>query len=212
MGATLALVILIVFFGLPLVFNLSTIISSFRPKVKVAEDRGIAPTAPRFSQEYTATKSAQIKLNGVADPGITVEIYQDNNLLGTTLAEDNGNFSYEITLNTGQNSFEARAISSSGEKSDRSEIYTINYSNKDPKLDLDNLKDGDTIKANPFNVRGKTDAGNSVTVNDHLAIVGGDGSFSYLLNLNNGDNKLKITAADPAGNQTSKELTVKYSP
>ena len=66
------------------------------------------------------------------------------------------------------------------------------------------------MKSQNISVSGATDPGDSVSVNDRLAIVDKDGNFSYSLDLNSGDNKIKVVSSDPAGNQTTKELTVKY--
>ena len=60
-------------------------------------------------------------------------------------------------------------------------------------------------------VKGKSDANVRLTLNDRLIIVTGDGNFSSNYNLNPGDNQLIFKAVDKAGNETIKELLVKYS-
>lgn len=205
-------VLLLLFVGLPLLFNLSSVISSMRRPKATIVDVGLAPSTPKFFEDMTATKSANIKVTGVADPSTIIELFQNNFSQGTTTSGDDGKFLFDVSLSQGNNAFYAQATSSKGQKSDKSDIYVISFSNKNPKLDLKDVRDGDTIKDNPFKLTGTTDVGNTVMVNDRLAMVGAEGVFSLSLNLNNGDNKLKIVATDLAGNQTAKEITIKYSP
>lgn len=212
-GGSAALLVLIIVFGIPLLFNLTGVISGLRQQksATTAQDEGLAPAVPRFSESLVATKSAQISVSGVADGGVSVEIYQDDLLLGTTIASNDGSFKFAVTLNSGANQFQALAASPTGKKSAKSEGYVITYSNKPPKLNLA-AKDRDTIKDNPFAIAGSTDPNTSVVVNDHQAIVNSDGTFTYLVSLSNGDNKIKVVVTDQAGNQTTKEITLKYNP
>jgi hypothetical protein len=101
-----------------------------------------------------------------------------------------------------------------GEISGFSESRSISYLKSLPKLEISTPADGASFSKadSEINVSGNTDAENTVRVNDFIAIVDGAGNFSYLLKLSEGDNKIKITATNPAGSNTSKELTVSYSP
>lgn len=202
----------LIFVGLPLLFNLSSAISSFRRPKTAVVDVSLVPSAPRFFEDLTATKSANIKVAGVADPNTIVELFQNGFSQGTTTSADDGKFVFDGDLSQGNNTFYAQATSSKGQKSEKSDTYVISYSNKSPKLDLNNVRDGDTVKESSFKITGATDMGNAVTINDRLAMTGLDGVFSLSLSLSNGENKLKIVATDAAGNQTTKEITIKYSP
>lgn len=211
--ASIIVLVLFILYGFPFVLSLAGTIGSLAgTKITNTVDKGLAPTTPRFSQEFEATKSAQITLHGVADPKVTVEIFQNERSLGTTLVKDDGTFSMDTDLSRGDNVFTAVAISESGQKSSVSDSYIVSFLSKPPSLEVSSPKDGDTVKDNPIVISGNTDTGVAVAVNDHLAVVSGTGSFSYYLNLNNGDNKIKVVATDKAGNQTTKELTVKYNP
>lgn len=209
---SIVILILFLFYGFPAILNLAGSIANLRGKRISTNEKGVVPTVPRFSQDFEATKSATITLHGVADSKISVEIFQNNRSLGTTLAKDDGSFSMEVDLSRGDNLFTAQAISESGQKSSVSDGYKISYLSSPPKLELSTPKDGDSFKDSPIVVSGTTDPDTSVTVNDHLAIVTGSGNFSYNLTLTNGDNKIKIVVTDKAGNQTTKEITVKYNP
>ena len=213
LAGSIVLIVLIFMFGVPLLFGLASKINSFRhtTAATTSQSDNLTPSVPQFSENFTATKSASITISGVADAGINIEIYQDDMLQSTVIASEDGTFKYDVDLNNGANNFTAIAVSGSGKKSDKSDVYTITYSNQPPKLEL-GPKDGDSVGNSPYSFSGKTDQGNSVTVNDHMAIISSDGSFSYFLSLSNGDNKVKVVASDPAGNQTTKEITIKYNP
>jgi len=45
-----------------------------------------------------------------------------------------------------------------------------------------------------------------------LIVLDKDSNFEYSLGLNQGENKIHITATDKAGNKTEKSLTITYSP
>lgn len=211
-GLSVVLIIIIVYFGIAFLFGLTTRISSLQRQNNQADSQnspGLAPNTPRFSQKFFATSSANLKISGTADPKINVEIFHNDRSLGSNLSSDQGNFSFDVSLEKGANVFVAQAVSDKGKKSDESLPYNINFVIGSPTLDVSSPADGDSIKDSPIVVSGKTDSGNSLTVNDHIIIVQADGSFSYYLNVSDGDNKIKIVSTDPAGNQTVKEMTIK---
>ncbi|MCL4389890.1 MAG: hypothetical protein M1484_01505 [Patescibacteria group bacterium] len=209
-----ALLILFIIYGFPAVINLAGAIGGLRHNASSsAAVNTIVPTTPTFAQSLTATSSAQITISGVADPKATVEVSQNGNILGSTVTDDSGQFSYDVTLNHGDNVFTAIAVTDSGIKSLASDSYKVSYLTAKPNLTVTSPKDGDKVTDSPITLSGSTDPGDSVTVNGFVALVKDDGSFSYNLTLNDGDNKVKVIASDPAGNQTTQELTVsKQSP
>ena len=213
LAGSVVLLILMLLFGVPFVFSLTSRIIGFKktPETQLNQVDQLAPNAPRLIEEYQATSSAQVKINGLADDKITVELFQNGRSLGTALAKD-GKFSYDVELEKGDNEFLAVAIDSSGKRSDQPEAYHIRFSTEPPTLEIENPKDGDSFSENPVLVKGKTEVGGVVTVNDHRVIVGSDGAFEYSLNLANGDNPIKVVATDQAGNRTEKSFTLKFSP
>jgi len=200
------LVIVFFIFGLPLLLNLTGFIGNlrYRSSPLISEDKDVMPATPIFAQNIQATSSAKIAVSGYGDPNITIEIFQNSRSLGTVISKDSGEFSLETDLEKGKNSFTAVAINESGVKSLISDSYFIDFLSGKPKLEINPAKDGDTV------ISGQTDPQNTVTINDRLAIVESSGKFSFTLNLTNGENKIKVTAVDPAGNSTSRELTINY--
>lgn len=202
--ASVGFAVLVFAAGLPVLLNLSSLISAkFRPVQKQTSETVIAPTVPKLAESYAATSSAKIKISGVADPKTTVELSQNDRSLGTNVTGNDGTFSWDIILDRGDNVFVAQAIAENGRKSQLSAQYSIRYLSGSPKLDISTPKDGEAVKNTPVIVSGQTDPGNNVTINDRLVIVNDKGEFSYSLDLPGGENKIKITASDPAGNQTT---------
>ncbi len=211
--SSLVALVLIAMFGLPLIFSIAGKIGSLhRSTVPVtSQDASFVPTVPQFSEDLLATKSAQITISGVADAGVNVQINQNDNLVGTVLAGNDGSFSLPVNLSSGANNFTAVAVTTAGKQSGKSDVYTITYANTPPQLAL-SISDGQTATESPYPITGTIDSGDTVAVNEHLAIVSSDGTFSYLLPLSSGDNHVTVVVSDQAGNQTKRELTLKYNP
>jgi hypothetical protein len=207
-------ILLLLLFGGPFVLNLAGYLSSFRRPGSLLTDntKSFLPTTPRLFAASEATRSAAYQLSGLTDPQVAVELYRGGDLLETTLTSADGSFSFSLRLEKGENAFFARAVASNGEKSASSSPVIVRFLSGEPKLDISAPQDGATVKTTPLTISGQTDPENSVSVNDRLAIVGRNGGFSLILGLTNGENKIKITASDLAGNQTVKELTVRYAP
>ncbi len=200
--ASIIVLVLLIMYGFPAVLNFSGTISNLRrqPASVASGDNALAPTTPRLSEDLIATSSAKIAISGVTDPKTTVELFQNNRSLGTAVSQDDGIFTWDIVLERGDNFFQAQAIGETGRKSDSSGNYLVSYLSSPPKLEASATSDG--------TVSGSSDPGATISINDRLVVVESDGKFSYLLDLKDGENKIKIVATDPAGNQTAKELTV----
>lgn len=211
--AAFGLVAIFLYFGINFLFNLTSKISGLTAKdgASQTEQIGLAPNSPRLSQDLTATFSAQINVTGVADPHANVQLFQNGTPVGSNASDDQGKFNFLVTLDKGNNVFVAQATSTKGIKSGKSSEYNVMLVTTQPKLEITSPKDADKVSDTPINLSGKTDQGDSVSVNGHLIVVNSDGTFFYVLNLVDGDNKIHIVASDPAGNQTVKDMTVNYS-
>lgn len=198
---SLVLLVLLFVYGLPALLNLTGFISNYKKSspTAVGAKKELAPTTPRLSEDLTATSSAKVKISGVADPKITVELFQNGLSQGTIVAKDDGTFSFDVNLNSEDNSFTVQAVGDSGEKSFLSAEYKISFLKNPPPLEAFAAADG--------TVTGKTNPGVTVAVNDRLVVVDALGKFSYQIILKDGENKITVVATDLAGNQTKKELT-----
>jgi hypothetical protein len=162
-----------------------------------------------------ATQSSHISFSGVAPSTKgTVELYVNGDLEKEIAIHDKTDFNVEsISLNKGQNTLKARFVK--GDKtSEFTTEYQIEYLSGLPKLEVDFPVDNATFTRadKSITVTGTTDPDNTVLVNSFRAIVDSEGKFSYLLQLNDGDNQIVIQAQNPAGTSTQKQLKVTYNP
>jgi hypothetical protein len=213
---TIGLAVLTVTLG----FNLLTKLFIFMGNVNstnkpVQKTDFIPPSPPDFLSTFDATNSAAMTLQGTAEPGSTVYLTQNGNTAGNVVTTDDGSFEFgNIRLTVGNNIFSAVAIDGSGNKSQVSDQLSVTYSNKAPSLTVNTPVDKQVVTGSDpkIQVKGTTDADNRLTINDRVIIVAGDGSFTYSMVLNQGDNPINVITTDETGNTTQKQLTVTYNP
>lgn len=143
-----------------------------------------------------------------------VELFLNDSSYEIIALENSQDFEIEdVKLASGENILKVRMIRDN-KRSEFSQDYKISYLKDEPKLEISFPSNGASFsKADQeINVRGTTDPENTVRVNNFIAIVDTDGNFSYTLRLNEGENKIKVTAANLAGKSTEQEITVSYSP
>lgn len=213
--AGIVIILLLLFkLGIPLLIKFSLFISGNKQTSDTTQttDQPAFIAPPVLNQSFTATNSAQIKVSGTGEKKQEIKLYVNNSVVDTKNTQDDGTFSFDmVTLKNGDNNIQAKAKVNDKE-SDFSNTITITYQNKAPSLDVNSPSDGQSFSKDPgITVKGKTDSDAKVTVNDFQAIVNDDGIFSYDMQLQNGDNQLKVVAMDEAGNKTEKDLKVTYS-
>lgn len=212
---TVVMVALVVLLGVPAVIRMAGFLSDLKSANKPVDKNDFIPPPPPFLvNPYTATSSARQVISGSAEPGVTVYVYRESDELGSVVAADDGQFQLsDIMLSEGKNDFVGVAIDGAGNKSQNSKLLTIYYLNKKPKLEIETPKEGDIVKDKAkVEVKGATDPGVKVLVNQRLIIVDSEGKFVTLASLNLGENKIVVEAIDQAQNSERIELTVHYSP
>ncbi len=170
----------------------------------------IAP--PTLNPTVEATSSAAISLSGYGKADQRIDLYRNGKMISKTTVKSNNTFRFtNVTLEEGVNSLKAKAVTVDNKRSNYSNELSVSLLNKSPELSIDFPQDGQGFKKeqSPLKISGKTDPGVKVTVNDFRAIVDSGGNYSYLYNLKDGDNNLKVVATDNAGNQTTKEISIR---
>lgn len=202
-------------FGLPLLTNISLFLSGNQNDSTTTAVKSAAfIAAPVLDPHPFATNSAQISISGSGLKDLTIQLYMNGKMVDKTKTSSKGLFEFEdITLVKGENTIKAKAVSEDDKESDYSNVITIHVKSEAPKLTVDAPSDNQQIKKDdsPIQVKGKTDAGAKVMINDFRAIVDENGSFSYSFPLQNGENNIKIVAIDEAGNKTETSRKVNYS-
>ncbi|EAM6398095.1 BapA prefix-like domain-containing protein [Salmonella enterica] len=164
----------------------------------VVDDVGIYTGAIANGQ---VTNDAQPTLNGTAQAGATVSIYNNGALLGTTTANANGNWSFTPTgnLTEGSHAFTATATNANGTGSVSTAATVI----------VDTLAPGTpsgTLSADGGSLSGQAEANSTVTVTlaggvTLTTTAGSNGAWSLTLPTKQIEGQLiNVTATDAAGN------------
>lgn len=164
----------------------------------VVDDVGIYTGAIANGQ---VTNDAQPTLNGTAQAGATVSIYNNGALLGTTTANASGNWSFTPTgnLTEGSHAFTATATNANGTGSVSTAATVI----------VDTLAPGTpsgTLSADGGSLSGQAEANSTVTVTLAWGVTltttaGSNGAWSLTLPTKQIEGQLiNVTATDAAGN------------
>lgn len=206
--------IFVIFFGLPMLAKIVFFTSGGSQKQsKNTTDASLALLPPTLDPIVTATNSARINVSGysISDSTITVVVNGEESAKIPT--DKDGKFNTtEIILKEGENKINAFVVRKDQESSP-SATYIVNYKKSNPKIEIFSPQNGARIHqdSRDIYISGTTDAGNRLTINDRLVIVQNDGSFNFKVTLSDGDNTIKLQAADEAGNKTDQELKVIFS-
>jgi hypothetical protein len=210
------LLYLMIKFGLPALIKMAGFIGSIRSSSeKIERQDTLPPLPPRIFPLPEATPSAQLDINGFAEPGATVQLYLRGISIKETVADNDGNFSFKkVNLRNGENEVYALARDSQGNKSQPSESWIVTVDNEAPKLNLTQPEDGQRFfdTDNPIIVAGLTEPRATLLINDRVLIIDDSGEFKTKLWLNEGDNQIEVVAKDAAGNETREALIVNYTP
>lgn len=214
LGIILIVTFLLIKFGIPLFANVGLFISGLKNKSiennQTKEKIYVMP--PVLNPLPDATSSAQIIVSGKGVKNQEIKIYVNDSFSEETNVSDDGNFSVTVDLEKDDNYIKAKAFEGKN-FSEFSEELKILVLTSPPKLEISQPSEGQNFSKDnqDIEVKGSTETGVNVTVNGFVAIVDENGSFSYRLRLQGGDNNIKIVAYDDAGNKTEKELKVTYS-
>ena len=210
---TIVIFVLTIVFGLPFLVRFSIFLGEAKnQKEGELTEKVLAPLPPRLIIPFEATNSAKIVINGLAEPGVEVELLKNDVPLEKKTVSDQGDFSFEaIDLNDGENLFSARAISEKGGSSELSKPSVVILDQEFPSLTMTNpSEDSLTVDYSDFDIIGQSEKGVSVLVNGHVAIVDDEGQFKLKVQLNSGQNEIEIKVRDLAGNETKKIVSIKY--
>ncbi len=194
-----------VFFGgIPILVSLGWLLSGNKPQPSIVTNNSPL-LAPTLDPLETATNSAKITVTGSGLEGTTITLFLNNGSFDQKLVGKDGSFTFtNVPLAQGQNTLYALPKSVDGKSSPKSQVRQILFNNKPPQLTINNPQDGQNFSnVKDIKVTGTTDPSTSVTVNDTIAIINQDGSFSVDLPISSGKQTIKVVATDTAGNQAT---------
>jgi hypothetical protein len=212
---TVAAVILLIFMGVPLFGRLTVFLSDLRGGNKaISKNDIIPPGPPRFNYFPAFTNQQTASLSGTSEPGATVKL-TFNGSSQEVLVDKDGNFSFNLQLNDGDNSFSAIAVDTSGNQSQQSKDNKITFDNKPPTLTVSSPTDGSGFfgsNQRQVTIQGTTEVGCQIVINDRIVSVDDGGNFQYTTTLNDGANPFAVKSTDQAGNTTEKDITLNFTP
>ena len=210
---SIGIVGLLIAIGIPLLTGITSLFGN-NSSGNTALDN-IPPAPPQLVVPFSATNSATLVLKGRTEPGATVYVTRNSSSIGNKTADEKGEFVLEdIALIDGANQFAAVSVDPSGNKSSQSAPVAVFYSTTIPKLELSQPTDGQVVNGvnTSFEIKGLTDPGNRVTINDRFLILNSQGNFSSIVQLQPGDNNFVIVTTNSVGNFTKKEVKIVYQP
>lgn len=176
----------------------------------------IPPSVPRLIISNRVVRDSKITLGGFAEPNIEVSISNNDQVISKTLADNNGQFVFsEINLVNGDNIFRVRASDKLGNFSQYGNPEKITYDNVPPELTIESPSSGADIRGaqnQVVEIKGRTEQGVRVWINDKLVIIGNNGNFVSTYRLSVGQQEIVVKAIDLAGNETEEILVLSYSP
>ena len=206
---TLLIISFAAYLGIKILVNLLYLTSKLLPEKQTptVERRVLKTSKPSLIvlSLPEATNEAKIKATLFSDNAEKVKVYL-NDKLNKTIPIEEENIELEIEgLKKGKNL--VYFVASLQEETLKTKEYTIVYDNTPPKLEITAPENFETTESQ-IEIRGKTEPKVIVKVNLLPVIVSKNGEFYTSLNLEEGENKIVITAQDEAGNTTEKQLTI----
>lgn len=175
-----------------------------RVNYEVTEPVITSPQDGHFTNQSTVT------VEGKAAPTTEVKIQNKGKEVAATPARDDGSFSAEVSLKDGENILTATASTPKG-TTDPSEPVQIILDREKPKLSIGEPADGLKTNREAVTVKGeaKDEHLDWVKVNGKKADLADDGTYSLRILLDEGENRIQVTAADKAGNKQTEEITLR---
>ena len=206
---------LLFFVGIPLFGKVAVFVSDLHgSRNAISKNDTTPPAPPRFNLISQFTNQQTMGLSGTAEPGATVKLSFNGNSQ-EVLVDKDGNFSFNLNLSDGNNTFSATATDPAGNVSQKTKDYEITFDSKPPTLTVSSPSDGSSFfgsNQRQATIQGTTEIGCQVVINDRIISVDDNGNFQYTTSLNDGANTFAVKSTDQAGNTTEKDITLNFSP
>ena len=155
-------------------------------------------------------------LTGVAEAASQVQILNNDVEIAKISAAEDGSFSFDVELNNDLNILTALASDNAGNVSRPSKQYQVVFDNQAPTISVsEELVNGLRIEGKDkklYTLEGNTEPLAKVLILDRFVFADSEGVFRFPFDLNEGENLIKMTAVDKAGNEASLEITITYRP
>ena len=206
---TLVLIGLIIYKGVPFLIQMAGFFGDLKSSKELVENEDqTPPSPPRLQALPEATNDPYVTLKGFAEAGAIVKIFLNAELEKEVISDNDASFIVDsLFLSSGKNRLQAKAIDRAGNESEDSVMMIIDYDNQAPALEVNQPEPAEKVK-----ISGKTEPEATLKINDRLIILDQEGNFTSAINLDEGENRILVSATDQAGNQTEKEIILNYAP
>jgi len=205
--------VLLFFWGLPILIKFAGFFTNLGKSDKPVDVADITPPAPPWLgnvAEYTNKES--LKIEGQSEEGANIILTFNGQTL-ETVANNEGVFSFNLSLLNGENKISAKAKDVSGNEGQETDTIEIMFDNLPPSLEIISPSDGESFYGptqRQILIKGNTDSDSEVSINDRFTAVLEDGSFNFSQTLSEGTNSFNIISKDKAGNETSLSFSVNF--
>ena len=149
--------------------------------------------------DNTYINNSSIIITGESEPGAVLTIN------GINIFNNNGSFSWNLSLVEGETSIDVMAVDRGGNTSRAHVNLTVDLT--PPFIEITKPDFNQTIQTRYLNMEGRTENGSVVSING-LKIPSVNGTFSTLLVLSGVNNIFNIESTDQAGNKANKTIKI----
>ena len=199
LGGGIGLIVLFVMIVLPKLIEWTANIKMMSEGEKVKTQ---ILQAPIVNAPAAYTSESELILTGYAVAGSTLQLVRNGQKDGQMAVPENGEFSWTVKLNDGENSFAFYVINQQGDESKLSQSFRVILDQEVPTITLDELAGEIVGRDNQsLTIVGITEAEIDVYINERLIRSNNEGRFSGVIHLEEGENNIAIRVEDRAGNQ-----------
>jgi flagellar hook assembly protein FlgD len=149
-------------------------------------------------------KDPNLVVEGLTEPNSTIWV---SGSFQPIQVDGSGRFHTQVKLNEGQNAITVKAADPTGNAVELAR--TIDLVTAAPQIVVTNPVEGAWINNPLVTVEGESPADVTLKINNQVVPVAPDGSFRYDLLLEEGDQRILLTATDDVGNVTTLERAVR---
>ena len=214
MVITLVSIILLVFFGIPVLGRFAGFISEIAKGDKPIVNNDTTPPAPpRIDILPKFTNQTSLNISGQSEVGAIIKL-NINGRESEIALDGEGKFSKEISLIDGENKIDAKTVDSAGNESNSTQQFSITLDKENPSIEITSPANGANFfgtKQQQIQIIGKTELGANLYINSRFVNVNSDGSFKFDVKLGEGENKFNIKSTDQAENFSEMDLVVNFT-
>jgi flagellar hook assembly protein FlgD len=155
-------------------------------------------------QDGIRVKDANLVVEGITDPNSTIWI---NGAFQPVQVDGSGRFRTQQKLNEGENTLTVKAVDVAGNSTELTRM--VDLVTAAPQIVVANPAEGAWLNNALVTVEGEAPVEIVLKVNGQVVPVAPDGSFRYDLILDEGDQRILLTATDDVGNVTTLERYVR---